>query len=71
MQAGFNGMNNLVIIQTAQGLVKCLLNTFSPKEVMERGVAIGYDGRHNSKRYGFFFFAIEFKCDYLRISHKF
>lgn len=50
MQAGFNGMNDLVIVQTAQGLIKCLLEKFSAKEVRERGVVIGYDGRHNSKR---------------------
>lgn len=50
MQAGFNGMNDLVIVQTGQGLIKCLLEKFSPKEVTTRGIVIGYDGRHNSKR---------------------
>ncbi|XP_063702297.1 phosphopentomutase [Culicoides brevitarsis] len=51
MQAGFNGMNDLVIVQTAQGLVKCLFEKFPHEEVRERGVVIGFDGRHNSKRF--------------------
>uniref|UniRef100_A0A336KYE3 CSON013293 protein n=1 Tax=Culicoides sonorensis TaxID=179676 RepID=A0A336KYE3_CULSO len=51
MQAGFNGMNDLVIVQTAQGLMKCLLEKFPAKEVSDKGIVIGYDGRHNSKRF--------------------
>lgn len=49
MAAGYSNMNDLVIIQTAQGLLKYLENT--DKEFLKSsGIVIGYDGRHNSKR---------------------
>lgn len=51
MGAGFNQMNDLVIIQTSQGLAKYLLNTIGNLEI--KGVILGYDGRHNSKRFLF------------------
>ena len=50
MGAGYAAMNDLVIIQTAQGL----LNYLEVREedlLIENGIVIGYDGRHNSKRY--------------------
>jgi phosphomannomutase len=50
MQAGFNGMNDLVVIQTAQGLTKYLTTCFPDASDRKRGVVIGYDGRYNSKR---------------------
>lgn len=49
MGAGYSMMNDLTIIQTAQGLVKYLLK-ICPK-VKEKGVVIGFDGRHNSYRF--------------------
>lgn len=50
MKAGFSAMNDLVVIQTAQGLAKYLL-TFYPNNVDRNGgVVIGYDGRYNSER---------------------
>lgn len=49
MGPGYSQMNDLVIIQTAQGLLKYLLT--QPVEVLKNGLVIGYDGRHNSKRY--------------------
>ncbi|CAD7013308.1 unnamed protein product [Ceratitis capitata] len=51
MRAGFNGMNDLVIAQTAQGLSKYMAELFSENERKNRGIVFGYDGRHNSKRF--------------------
>lgn len=48
MRAGNSAMNDLVVIQTAQGLAKYIQKSF-PQE-LSRGVVFGYDGRHNSKR---------------------
>lgn len=47
MGPGFSQMNDLVIIQTAQGLFEYLLSL----GVHEKGLVLGYDGRHNSKRF--------------------
>jgi len=49
MNTGFNSMNDLVVIQTTQGLAKYLLEYDS--ELTKKGVVIGYDGRFNSKRF--------------------
>lgn len=49
MGPGFSQMNDLVIIQTGQGLVKYLTQTLN--NVADKGVIIGYDGRYNSKRF--------------------
>lgn len=51
MQAGFMGMNDLLIVQTAQGLLK-YLEQHESKLLQQNGIAIGYDARHNSKRFG-------------------
>ncbi|XP_055919008.1 glucose 1,6-bisphosphate synthase [Eupeodes corollae] len=51
MRAGFNSMNDLVIIQTAQGLSEYILKEFPNVEDHKRGVVFGYDGRYNSKRF--------------------
>jgi hypothetical protein len=49
MGPGYSQMNDLVIIQTAQGLVVYLEETL--KDVTHKNsVVIGYDGRHNSRR---------------------
>lgn len=49
MGPGFNRMNDLVIIQTSQGLARYL----NESEVKNRkkGVVIGYDGRYHSKTF--------------------
>jgi phosphomannomutase len=49
MGPGYSQMNDLVIIQTVQGLAVYLEEAL--KDVIhENGVVVGYDGRHNSKR---------------------
>lgn len=49
MEAGYTGMNDLVIIQTGQGLIK-YLEELDKKLLKQNGIVIGYDRRHNSKR---------------------
>ncbi|KAJ8674222.1 hypothetical protein QAD02_005484 [Eretmocerus hayati] len=49
MGPGYNQMNDLVIIQTGQGLLKYLLKTIPDLE--NKGIILGYDGRYNSKRF--------------------
>ena len=49
MGAGFGQMNDLVIIQTSQGLLSYLQST--QPELSRRGVVVGFDGRHNSRRW--------------------
>lgn len=49
MRTGYAAMNDLVIIQTSQGLADYLVKTFS--DVTERGVILGFDGRYNSRRF--------------------
>lgn len=51
MRAGFAAMNDLVVIQTAQGLARYIKECFPSPEELLKGVVYGYDGRHNSKRY--------------------
>ncbi|XP_013104900.1 phosphopentomutase [Stomoxys calcitrans] len=50
MRAGFDSMNDLVIVQTAQGLCEYIKKQYKPEEY-QRGVVFGYDGRYNSKRF--------------------
>lgn len=49
MAAGFSMMNDLTIIQTTQGLCQYLLKSSST--VKDKGIVVGYDGRHNSERF--------------------
>ncbi|KAL1139480.1 hypothetical protein AAG570_006464, partial [Ranatra chinensis] len=49
MGPGYSQMNDLVIIQTAEGLLKYLLAT--DNSCKHSGIVIGYDGRHNSSRF--------------------
>ncbi|XP_054261406.1 phosphopentomutase-like isoform X2 [Macrosteles quadrilineatus] len=49
MGVGFSQMNDLVIIQTAQGLLKYLQREH--EDLSTRGIVVGYDGRHNSRRF--------------------
>ncbi|KOC68335.1 Phosphoglucomutase-2 [Habropoda laboriosa] len=49
MGPGFSQMNDLVIIQTGQGLSMYLSDAIV--DIAEKGIIIGYDGRHCSKRF--------------------
>jgi hypothetical protein len=51
MGAGYCHMNDLTVIQTAQGLASCLEKEFGAEECEQRGVVVGYDARHNSHRF--------------------
>ncbi|XP_064547838.1 phosphopentomutase [Drosophila montana] len=52
MRAGFDSMNDLVVVQTAQGLCSYLKEQYPDKSSWsERGIVFGYDARHNSKRF--------------------
>ena len=49
MGPGYSQMNDLVIIQTAQGLTVYLEENL--KDIIyTQGVVVGYDGRYNSRR---------------------
>lgn len=50
MAPGYASMNDLVIIQTGQGLIKYLEST-TKDLLLTNGIVIGYDGRHNSRRF--------------------
>eukprot|EP00088_Acartia_fossae_P006102 TRINITY_DN12792_c0_g1_i1.p1 TRINITY_DN12792_c0_g1~~TRINITY_DN12792_c0_g1_i1.p1 ORF type:complete len:615 (+),score=127.79 TRINITY_DN12792_c0_g1_i1:35-1846(+) len=49
MGPGFGQMNDLVIIQVTQGLRNYLLKV--QKDIREKGVVYGFDGRYNSERW--------------------
>ena len=49
MQAGFARLNSLTVIQTSQGLAEHLLKTDAGAAA--KGIVIGYDARHNSKKF--------------------
>ncbi|KAI1292771.1 Phosphoglucomutase-2 [Halotydeus destructor] len=49
MRAGYACMNDLVIIQTSQGLAEYLMRL--KPEVVKNGIIIGHDARHNSRRF--------------------
>lgn len=51
MRAGYNGMNELVVIQTAQGLMRYVKQCYPEVKDQQRGVVFGYDGRYQSKRF--------------------
>jgi phosphoglucomutase len=48
MKPGLAYMNDLIILQTSQGLAQYVLAQGGP-DVQKRGIVIGYDGRHNSE----------------------
>lgn len=52
MEGGFSRLNALTIIQTSQGLAAYLLSR-PELRVQERGIVLGFDGRHNSPRFPF------------------
>jgi len=49
MQAGFACMNDLTVIQASQGL--CVYMEKNVENVKNKGIVIGFDGRHNSKTF--------------------
>jgi phosphomannomutase len=49
MAAGFSCMNDLTVRQASQGLCHYILEV--AKDAKERGIVVGYDGRHNSKKF--------------------
>lgn len=51
MGPGFAQMNDLVIIQTSQGLASYLLKEPPKRYTIEKSVVIGHDARHNSDRF--------------------
>lgn len=51
MGPGFKCMNDLVIVQSAQGLLHYMLSVFGDS-LKTSGIIIGFDGRYNSKRLG-------------------
>jgi phosphomannomutase len=48
MEAGFASMNALTVTQASQGFATYLLGASGADSVAQRGVVIGYDGRHQS-----------------------
>lgn len=50
MAVGYACMNDLVIVQTAQGFLK-YLEKENVDLLKKNGIVVGYDGRHNSRRY--------------------
>lgn len=52
MRAGFDSMNDLVVVQTAQGLCEYMKEQYPDKSLWsKRGIVFGYDARYNSKRF--------------------
>eukprot|EP01102_Stenamoeba_stenopodia_P009633 TRINITY_DN2850_c0_g1_i1.p1 TRINITY_DN2850_c0_g1~~TRINITY_DN2850_c0_g1_i1.p1 ORF type:complete len:435 (-),score=108.51 TRINITY_DN2850_c0_g1_i1:45-1310(-) len=51
MQAGFNSMNVLTVVQASQGLARYMFEVFGEEETKKRGLVVGYDGRHYSKEF--------------------
>ena len=55
MAPGYRHMNPLVVQQTSQGFVRYIEQQQSDAAALadarERGIVLGYDGRHNSRRY--------------------
>lgn len=50
MRAGFDSMNDLVIVQTGQGLAEYIKECYPSEEDQKRGIVLSYDGRYNSRR---------------------
>jgi phosphomannomutase len=53
MQAGYSSMNELVVQQTSQGLCMYLEKLLGAKVAAEKGLVLGFDGRHNSRAFAF------------------
>ncbi|XP_022918562.1 glucose 1,6-bisphosphate synthase-like [Onthophagus taurus] len=50
MEAGYNAMNDIFVVQCGQGLLR-YLETNEWKKLKSAGIVIGHDARHNSKRF--------------------
>ncbi|XP_041988185.1 phosphoglucomutase-2 isoform X1 [Aricia agestis] len=50
MGAGYMCMNDVVVLQTAQGLLS-YIQKVSDHSHLQNGIVVGYDGRYNSKRF--------------------
>ncbi|KAJ2950182.1 hypothetical protein O0L34_g11540 [Tuta absoluta] len=50
MGAGYMCINDVIVLQTAQGLCSYIQKECT-KSQLENGVVVGYDGRYNSKRF--------------------
>ncbi|KAJ8721282.1 hypothetical protein PYW07_002057 [Mythimna separata] len=50
MGPGYKAMNDVVVLQTAQGLCSYLKKVCNPSQI-QKGVVIGFDGRYNSERF--------------------
>ncbi|KAH9644102.1 hypothetical protein HF086_015432 [Spodoptera exigua] len=50
MGAGYKAMNDVVVLQTAQGLCSYIKKVCNPSQI-QNGVVIGFDGRYNSKKF--------------------
>ena len=51
MGAGYSMMNDLTIIQTAQGFLSYLKEHFGDAQLNKNGICLGFDARHNSQRF--------------------
>lgn len=51
MGAGYSMMNDLTIVQTSQGFFKYLRAQFGLETLQQRGIVLGFDARHNSKKF--------------------
>ncbi|XP_050347303.1 phosphopentomutase [Nymphalis io] len=50
MGAGYTCMNDVVVLQTAQGICSYVLKVCNKSQI-QNGIVVGYDGRHNSRRF--------------------
>jgi len=53
MQAGYSSMNDLVVQQTSQGLCMYLERMLGRSVVADKGLVVGFDGRHHSREFAF------------------
>ncbi|XP_017835874.1 glucose 1,6-bisphosphate synthase [Drosophila busckii] len=52
MRAGFDSMNELIVVQTAQGLMTYLKDQYpEPATWADQGIVVGFDARYNSQRF--------------------
>ncbi|MES1908418.1 MAG: hypothetical protein MHM6MM_001363 [Cercozoa sp. M6MM] len=52
MAAGYRFMNDLTVLQASQGLVCQLKEEHKEEEPKDMSVVVGFDARHNSRRFG-------------------
>ncbi|XP_017068722.1 glucose 1,6-bisphosphate synthase isoform X2 [Drosophila eugracilis] len=65
MRAGFDSLNDVVIIEVAQGTCAYLLDVYpSIQKRQTQGVVVGYDGRYNSKRFAQLIATVFLQNDY-------